>query len=264
MGEFVVEPRQGGASQTALAEGREALVGMLGELTKFPTVTLPEGLTFPTPTSTSTSTAPIFQPHQIPSTSNWEWELPTCNYLSQLPPCAPSTPLNQIPTTIFPDPIFPDPPAPYLQAPEVLALVLEAREHLNAASLKLARLESLFTSTPNRNVDHTPPTCIADNSCGDLPSSLKRELLTSNDSGKIARRLATYFFEDAERIPTNVMGRRGREGLDPIRIAKLKNLFFSVWKVEPQYEKAEWSRAVRKIDEATRSLRRNAKLMSED
>lgn len=122
------------------------------------------------------------------------------------------------------------------------------REHLDAASHKLASLERLL-ARPDHDIDPAPP--ITDNSCGGVPSSLKRELLNCNDSGKIAFKLASHFFTDAERINRNVMGRRGKEGLDPLKITKIRTIFFSFSKVHPNFEKSEWSRAVRKIDEAT-------------
>eukprot|EP00057_Strongylocentrotus_purpuratus_P023463 XP_011677937.1 PREDICTED: uncharacterized protein LOC105444858 [Strongylocentrotus purpuratus] len=156
-----------------MAKGREALVSMMGDLTKLPWY-LSEGITIPTQACTSTcnyqsqlpSTSNCELPNylsQLPSTSNCELpnylsQLPSTsncelpNYLSQLPPCAPSIPPHWIPTLIFPDPLAREP-----QAPEVSQLVREVREHLDAASRKLASLERLLTSTPNRDFDHPPP-----------------------------------------------------------------------------------------------------------
>ena len=71
----------------------------------------------------------------------------------------------------------------------------------------------------------------------------------------MARVLAKYYFSDEERLRCNVMGRRGKPGLDPARVDKMKSLFFQFTNTPAALRAREWAWAVEN-DENTRNLRK--------
>ncbi|XP_071811249.1 uncharacterized protein [Apostichopus japonicus] len=85
-------------------------------------------------------------------------------------------------------------------------------------------------------------------------------LILNGSPSSVARKLADLIFSDEERLSGNMMGRRGRPQLHPLKVSALQDALFRVCPVSPQEKSAVWKLCIQSIDCASRHLRRVKKV----
>lgn len=82
------------------------------------------------------------------------------------------------------------------------------------------------------------------------------DLMGTQTTIALARKLANLYFTKEERIPFNMNGTHGYNRLDPIRVEKLKAIFLHLMGAPAENQESLWAKAVVAIDLQTRGYRK--------
>lgn len=85
------------------------------------------------------------------------------------------------------------------------------------------------------------------------------DLMGTQTTNALARKLANLYFTKEERILFNINGTHGYTRLDPIRVEKLKAIFLHLMGAPAENQESLWAKAVVAIDLQTRGYRKKVR-----